>query len=250
MKHDFFDHHSHGSSPIHSLDARVKIAIFILFSCYAILVRDLLSIRTLIVGCALVVLLLLTRVSPGHIAAKYLRLIWIVILMTFLLPFQGSDRVLFNFYGLKIYQKGLMLQLTICTRSTILLLAMILVNLSTPFTISLNALRWYRAPVIFVNLLAYVYRFLFIFIDELERLFICWESRYSRLRLGKRFYYLSNLIGALFVRAFERSEHIYMAMKARGYSGRVFVSIPQRLRVSDLLFLATICLFFIALGYL
>jgi cobalt/nickel transport system permease protein len=170
--------------------------------------------------------------------------------MTLLLPFQSSDTVILNIYGLKIYKSGLLLQATILIRSSILLLGLILINLSTPFTEQLSALRWFRIPVMFINLLAYLYRFIFIFIDEIERLLICWQSRYIVLSLKNRFYYLSNLIGALFVRAIERSEHIYIAMKSRGYSGTIFIVNAQRIRKFDLLFLSTVVLFFILLLFI
>jgi cobalt/nickel transport system permease protein len=237
MKHDFFDHHSHGASLIHKLDARIKIVVFCLLASYALFSEQLLSQRTLFLFLGLILLLLLTRVSPLHIVGKYLRLIWIVILMTFLLPFQPSKDVVISFYGFKIYQSGLVLQLTILTRSSILLLGLVFLNLSTPFNRLLSALRWFRIPVSFINLLTYVYRFLFIFIDEMERLFICWQSRYIVLSLKKRFYYLANLIGALFIRAIERSENIYIAMKSRGYSGKIFVTEVQTIRSVDVLFL-------------
>ena len=99
MKHDFLDHHSHGNSLIHGLDARVKIFIFILFGLYAVSYSQLLSIRTLILFLGLMILLLLTGVHPFHIIAKYLRIIWIVILMTILLPFQQSDEILVSLFG-------------------------------------------------------------------------------------------------------------------------------------------------------
>jgi cobalt/nickel transport system permease protein len=250
MKHEFFDHHSHGVSIIHRLDARIKMVIFILFGSYALGVAHLLTLRTLIPFAGLCLLLLLTRVSPVHIVTKFLRIIWIVILMTLLLPFQPSDEVLFNLYGLKIYKSGLHLQFTILVRSSILLLALILINLSTPFTKQLSALRWFRIPVALINLLSYVYRFIFIFIDEIERLLICWQSRYIILSVKKRFYYLSNLIGALFIRAIERSEHIYIAMKSRGYSGRIFVVESPNIRIFDILFLSSVVLFFILMFWL
>jgi cobalt/nickel transport system permease protein len=250
MRHDFFDHHSHGVSIIHRLDSRIKLVLFILFASYALSANRLLDLRTLILIAGLCLLLFLTRVSPMHIVTKYVRVIWIVILMTLLLPFQSSDIVILNVYGLKIYESGLLLQVTILIRSSILLLGLILINLSTPFTEQLAALRWFHIPVTFINLLAYVYRFIFIFIDEIERLLICWQSRYIVLSLKNRFYYLSNLIGALFVRAIERSEHIYIAMKSRGYSGTIFIVNSQKLRTYDLLFLGIAALFFIILLFI
>jgi cobalt/nickel transport system permease protein len=159
--------------------------------------------------------------------------------MTFLLPFQPSEEVVFYGLGFNVYKSGLMLQLMILTRSSILLLGLIFLNLSTPFNHLLSALRWYRIPVSFINLLSYVYRFIFIFIDEMERLFICWQSRHIVLSLNKRFYYLANLIGALFIRAIERSENVYIAMKSRGYSGKIFVTKVQTIRLVDILFLLT-----------
>lgn len=245
MKHDFLDHHSMGTSIIHRLDARVKISVFILFALYALFYSPLLSLRTLIMSSSLLTLLLLTAVHPLHILAKYLRIIWIVVLMTILLPFQPSEKIIVSFFGFSIYSNGLLLQLTILTRSSILLLGLIFLNLSTPFNRLLSALRWFLIPVAFINLVTYVYHFIFILIDEMERLFICWRSRYITLPVTKRFYFLANLIGALFIRAIERSETIYIAMKSRGYSGKIFLAEVPGIKIFDIMFLISFFSYYI-----
>jgi cobalt/nickel transport system permease protein len=62
-----------------------------------------------------------------------------------------------------------------------------------------------------------MYRYLFVLIDEAERLNRARSSRtFSASRL-RRWHTLASLIGQLFVRSTERAERIYAAMSARGW---------------------------------
>ena len=50
------------------------------------------------------------------------------------------------------------------------------------------------------------------------------QARDSRRRGGRvclHFRSLANMIGVLFIRAYERSEAVYMAMCSRGFSGEI-----------------------------
>jgi len=55
---------------------------------------------------------------------------------------------------------------------------------------------------------------------------------------------LANFLGMLFIRSFERTEAVFIAMKARGYKGRFPAPADLNLRATDI-FITTI---WIALG--
>jgi cobalt/nickel transport system permease protein len=64
-----------------------------------------------------------------------------------------------------------------------------------------------------------MYRYLFLLEDQLLRTKRAFESRNINKNGFKNIRALSNVLGTLFIRTYERAERIYMAMCARGYDG-------------------------------
>lgn len=95
---------------------------------------------------------------------------------------------------------------------------------TTPFERLLHALRQCGVPKVFVAILAAAHRYIFVLLDELERMR---RAQYARtfncprrlapvtLRNGTR------LIGMLFLRCSERAERVHAAMLSRGFDGEV-----------------------------
>jgi cobalt/nickel transport system permease protein len=108
--------------------------------------------------------------------------------------------------------------------------AAVVLAASTPFPDLLIAMRAIRLPRLLVALFGLMWRYLFVFADEVIRL-----SRARAARSGQsdipnrktggsltwRARVTGGMAGNLFLRAFERSDRIYMAMLARGYDGEV-----------------------------
>jgi len=80
-----------------------------------------------------------------------------------------------------------------------------------------EVLRSLRVPSIFITLLGFVYRYFFLFREELEKMDMALKNRsFSSSRLeGWRLRAL--LIGQVLLRSYRRSEEVYRAMTARGY---------------------------------
>jgi cobalt/nickel transport system permease protein len=106
---------------------------------------------------------------------------------------------------------------TILMKSTLCILTVILLSNTTQFSELLAVLRWFRIPKIFITVLALLYRYLFVLIDETERMHRARLSRTFDHRKRQVWYTLATLIGQLFVRSTERAEKIYAAMIARGW---------------------------------
>jgi cobalt/nickel transport system permease protein len=64
-----------------------------------------------------------------------------------------------------------------------------------------------------------MYRYLFLLEDQLLRTKRAFESRNINKNSFKIISALSNVLGTLFIRTYERAERVYMAMCARGYDG-------------------------------
>ena len=93
----------------------------------------------------------------------------------------------------------------------------------TPFDATLRALRWLRLPAVLVTTLAFVYRYLFVLVEEALRLERARQSRTLRApslrRFGREARALGGMAGSLFLRALARSERVYQAMLSRGFGG-------------------------------
>ena len=105
----------------------------------------------------------------------------------------------------------------IVIRGTICLATVILLSNTTPFDHLLLFLRRIRVPALIVDILALMYRFVFVLIDEGERMHRARLSRTFNRKRIHRWNLLATVVGQLFVRSTERAERIYAAMCARGW---------------------------------
>jgi cobalt/nickel transport system permease protein len=105
----------------------------------------------------------------------------------------------------------------VATKSAICLLTIILVSNTTPFSRILRVLKAVRVPGLLITTIALMHRYLFVLVEEAERMRRARASRTFTHRRGTRWQALSTVVGQLFVRASERAERIYDAMCARGW---------------------------------
>jgi cobalt/nickel transport system permease protein len=202
MQHDFLDRFSRMDSPIHRLPAGCKLATALLVS-IAIVTTP----RQYWPGLAGVAVGLL-------VVAALSRIPWTFLLrrLIFLEPF------VLGATGLAIFQPhGWVIFATLVAKSTLCLLTMVLLSNTTPFAELLEVLRRCRVPGLLITTLALMYRYLFVLVDESQRMSRARASRtFTRNPLG-RWRMLSTVVGQLFVRASQRAERIYAAMCARGW---------------------------------
>ncbi len=118
---------------------------------------------------------------------------------------------------------------------------------STPFPDLLAAMRAIRVPRLLVAIFGLMWRYLFVLVDEALRLLRARASRSGRsdrpgLKTGGSLAWRGRVAGGmagnLFLRAYERSERIYMAMLARGYDGEIRTEPLPRLGPGGWLLLA------------
>ena len=106
---------------------------------------------------------------------------------------------------------------TVAVKSVICLLTVIVVSNTTPFSGILRVLREARVPGLLITTIALMHRYLFVLVEEAERMRRARASRTFTRQRGARWQLLSTVVGQLFVRASERAERIYDAMCARGW---------------------------------
>jgi cobalt/nickel transport system permease protein len=94
---------------------------------------------------------------------------------------------------------------------------MILLSNTTPFSEVLRVLRHVRVPALLITTLALMYRYLFVLVDEGERMKRAHACRSFVRQRRFRWRTMATVAGQLFIRSTERAERIYAAMCARGW---------------------------------
>jgi len=207
--HPEIDRFAHLDSPLHRLDPRVKILTFAVFLVAVALMRGLPG-AALALGLALF-WLILSRIPLGFTLGRLKGVALFLTPFLVLLPLThpgGWQPGLVR--GGVIYLKGLAMVLTVIAMFG-----------TTPFTVSMKALARLHLPSRLVTMILFAYRYLFVFADETRTLQQALRARGFKARSDTRtLKHLGNLVGLMLVRAFERTQVIYQAMVARGFKER------------------------------
>lgn len=114
--------------------------------------------------------------------------------------------------------------------------AALLLIATTSFPGICRGLRRLGLPALFVSQLLFLYRYLFVLMEEAMRVVRARDMRSFGAR-GAGMRVLVRIVGTLFLRTVERAERIYGAMLARGFRGDVPTMRREALRPSDAAFL-------------
>lgn len=239
MSTHHFDRYIDASSAVHALDARIKLVFTLLFVLVlALLPRGAwlaLALAALVLWLAVVQARVGLRVIIGRsfVAAPF-ALIGVTLL------FSRTGTVLFDvpvgFATLQVTDTGVLAFATLLVKSWLSVQASLLLMATTHVADVLVALRALRLPATLVAILGFAYRYLFVMTDEAQRMLRARDCRSATLagrRAGGtirwRATVTGRMAGTLFLRAYERSERIYLAMLARGYDGE-----PRSMAVPDI----------------
>ena len=202
MRHDFLDRYSRLESPIHRLPAGVKVVVALALVLTTVLMPFDVWLYFAFAAALLLVVALTSRIPIGFLAKRLLFLEPVVLGVAVLAWLQPNGGLIFA---------------TLIVKSTLCLLTMILLSNTTPFAALLAVLRRVHFPPLLTTTLALMYRYLFVLVDETERMQRARASRTFRRRRRHVWKTLGTVIGQLFVRSTERAERIHAAMCSRGW---------------------------------
>jgi cobalt/nickel transport system permease protein len=219
MQVNFLDRYSRGTTLVHRLDARLKLLLAVSLAVAVIATPELVgllfaerwAVWFFLAAEAWIVLVIyaMAGLPWRYLAWRLLAVLPFLCLLALGVPFsRGFDTG---------WNEGAQL----LARSLMSLNLMITVVATTPFGRLLAALERLHVPRVFISIVAFMYRYMFVLWDELERM--------RRAKLARTFYpsvwweirLRGNFVGILFVRAFERAERVHAAMLARGWRGEV-----------------------------
>ncbi|MEW1584702.1 cobalt ECF transporter T component CbiQ [Micromonospora vinacea] len=206
-------------SPVHRLPPEVKIVAMVVFTiavvatpreafwafgAYAVLVA---------------VVAALARVGPRWLLSRALiELPFVVFAVA--LPFLGSgDRV--EVLGLRLSEDGLHGAWNILAKGTLGVLVSLLLAATTTTRDLIVGLDRLHCPQVLTQIATFMLRYLDVLVGEARRMRVARISRGDDPRFLWQLRGFAAGIGALFLRAFERGERVYLAMLSRGYTGRM-----------------------------
>src|SRR5512134_1504069 len=248
MHFDAFDRYHETNSFIHRLDPRVKVAVTVAFILSNALLPDGAWIAFGLSWLFLLFVNLFSSLGIGFtLKRSFVALPFALVAITVL--FSGSGQPLtsfhFLFWDLSITDIGLLRFVSILIRSWLSVQMAILLVATTRFPDIVHALEHLRVPSILTTIIAFLYRYLFVLVDEVFRLLRAREARSAAAAGARsggsvmwRARVAGNMAGQLFLRSYERSDRVYNAMLARGYAGHLETTNPHELRRRDYVTLA------------
>ncbi len=228
-------------SYFHKFDPRLK-----LISCLAFLVC-VASLETYPgLGTALLLAALFfagSRLPLGRIVRRLGFIVPAFLLLVAFLPFLRPGTPLFSVglgpFRLVYSREGLLASGIFALRLTCAALTVILLTFTTPFHVLLRSLEELRLPRIFTQLTQFTVRYSFVLYNEVLRMQRALRAR--NFTPGRHLWHrhtlrtLGGLLGALFIRSYERGERVYYAMLARGFKGETRTLHEFRARPGDVL---------------
>lgn len=94
-----------------------------------------------------------------------------------------------------------------------------LLSFTTTISRLCTGLKWFRIPNTLIELLAFIYRYIFLLLDEVSTMWIAQKSRLGHSSWKRTIKSSGTLGGSLIIRAFERAERTHDSMRARCYEG-------------------------------
>lgn len=227
-------------SPVHNLDARVKI--IICFSAIIAMVAYPYSVSAWISGTVLFAFFLLLWINSGFGLIAYIkRLILVLPFGIFIIIFQiffknsryDTFSVLFSFPpGINIYAESVEFASILFVKFIVCISFIILLSSTTSMQNLLTGSRRLGLPPEFALIIGLMVRYLFVFADMFRRVSNvfetkCFDSFDRNLSYRYRLRTLGYAVGTMFIRAYEQGERTYISMLCRGYSKDSFLHVSK-----------------------
>ncbi len=229
LKDITFGQYLFGGSPIHKLDARLKIICTILF-----IVMLYASSNPVGVGITIlfsILLFIIARV-PLRMVLRSIKPILPIVIFTSVLNvfFYGKGEPILSFWKITITGEGLYFAVLLSLRILCLIAGSSLLTYTTsPLELTaaierlLAPLKWFKLPVHELSMMMTIaLRFIPLLIEETDKIMSAQKSRGANLDTGKftqRVMALIPVLVPLFISAFRRADELALAMECRCYHG-------------------------------
>jgi len=213
---------------VHRADGRVKFLLVVAFIVAVSLLPEGSFPALAIAWVAVLAVAVLARAGAWRVTRSgFLALPFVAAALPLVFT-RGGDLVAtlnLRWFELHVSEQGSIAVATILLKSWVSVQAASLLVFTTRFHDLVHALERLRLPKLMVLVTHLMYRYIAVLTDEASRMMRARASRSARPAGAKRpstawqARVVGNLVGALFLRSYARSERVYAAMQARGYDG-------------------------------
>lgn len=233
----FIDQLSYKNTFVHRLDPRIKLVATVLFL-FTVISFSKYEIFALVPFFLYPMLLMTLGDIPFmFIFRKVLVVAPFAVFIGIFNPLLDSQQILlFNGYAVSagwISFISILIKFTLTVSTALLLIA------TTSFPGVCHALRRLGLPAIFVSQMLFLYRYIFVLMEETMRILRAKNLRsYEQSKTGIKTFV--RLIGNLFIRTIERAERVYFAMLSRGFDGDMPALRRFHVKAADIVFAASV----------
>jgi len=236
----FIDQLSYKDTFVHRLDPRAKLIATLLFL-FTVISFSKYEINALLPFFLYPVLLM----SIGEIPFMFI-LRKVILVSPFALfigifnPLLDSTHVVI-FNGLTI-SAGWLSFFSILLKFVLTVSTALLLIATTSFPGVCHGLRQLGLPSLFVSQLSFLYRYIFVLMEETMRIVRARNMR-SYGKSGKGIKIFVRITGTLFIRTIEKAERVYFAMLSRGFQGDMPSLKRFHIRTEDIIFTLSMIIF-------
>lgn len=221
------------ASPVHRLDPRAKLIGSVALTVIAVTTP--LAAWPAFVACAvaLAAVAAAARVPAAVIWRRARLVLPLILFVAVFLPFMREGGTDVALGPVTVSSAGLAVFAAVAIKAALGTVSAVLLGATTPYPDVLRAMEALRVPRTFTLISSFMYRYLFVIVEEVQRTRAALAARAFRPRLATHAAPLGRAATALFLRSYGRGERVYLAMLARGYTGTMPVLRPLRLRTVD-----------------
>jgi len=217
---------------------KILIALFFILSILLTNPNHLLEFA--LYGVIIASLIVVSGVPSLFILKRSLLIIPFVVLISLFLLFDRTGGginplLLFSVEAMRSDYAGVILFRGVVIKSYLAILVLILLSSTTPFPCLLQGLQRLKLSKVFILILSFMYRYIFLLLDEAMRLTRGKRSREFGAGRWRQIKSTASMIGILFIRTFERGERVYSAMCSRGFDGTIRTFETLHLRTIEIL---------------
>lgn len=214
------DRHAHVASALQRWDPRFKIVSVGVFIAAIAFIQSLpVAAMALIMAASLIAL---SRI-PMTFVAKLLQ--WVVMFLLpffIILPLSYPGHELGRFLGMEFAWEGVRLAVLIVIKGVTIVMCALAIFGTSRFDVAMFALQRLRCPPVLVQMMLFTYRYIFVFLAEMERMDTAMKARgFVKRPNAYTMRVMGGFVGTLLIRSFERTERVFKAMLSKGYQGEL-----------------------------
>jgi len=205
------------------LDPRSKTLFTFLFILSVLMLKPDHIILCIFFVIILAVMVFFSGHSPLYFIRKILKIYPMILLITFLLPFNNdgiNKDVFITFKNISVYKSGMIRFIDINLKYILIISSTLILTATTPLNQLVKGLESIKSPVWFLSVLTFMFRLMSLLTEEMKKMHMAFQSRHIFLSYFTRIKILAKMTGVYFIRIIDHSERTYMAMMSRGFSGQ------------------------------